>query len=180
MFDKSYPFKKLFVKDFRKNGHGYLVSKTTYTFRTEASVDYLIEVEEYQSNIFIIKFCPKKLKKHPKRFNILTGEHIMPRIVGTCIQVMLSIIKKNNLASFGFLGSNTIVFGKYSEGKEDTKRYRIYKYVVQNYIGEETFSHKTDKKNSTYLVINRNNGDCELIASRANKMFDSIFPSLTD
>lgn len=179
MFDNSYPFTKLFSKDL--GGKNHLKSKITYVFKIDNGESYLIEVEEYGHNIYIIKFCPKKLKRHPKRFNILTKENKMPQIVATCVQVMLQTLKKNPLANFGFLGSNTIDFSKrYVESKCETKRYRIYRYVMMNYLNEETFSHHMDSKNSTYLAINNKNENKDEILVKANKMFESLFPMLTD
>lgn len=180
MFDKPFPFTKLFSKDLKNKG-GYLTSKSTYSFRTESSVDYLIEVEEYHHDIYIIKFCQKKLKKHPKRFNVLTGECIMPKIVATCIQVMLQLLKKNPLANFGFLGSNTIIFGTGpNEPKEETKRFKIYRYAIVNLISEDVFVHHWDTKNSTYLVVNKKHENTDDIKEKANKMFDLLFPNLRD
>lgn len=178
MFDKPYIVTRKFAKELKGKGSGYLNSKTTYTFTTETGSDYLIEVEEYLHSIYVIKFCKKKLKNHPKRFNLLTSEHKMSKIVSTCIHLMLSILKKDDLASFGFLGSNTIIFGGRVEQKANTKRYRVYKYAVQNLIGEDFFSHHTDINNSTYLVLNKKHKDCNYVLEQANKMFDSIFPDL--
>lgn len=176
MFDNSFPFTKLFKKEVKGSGH--LKCRTTYEFSTPLE-KYIIESEEYKHNIHIIKFFPKRLKTNPKRFNILTGEKKMGHIVGTCIILILQILKKNPGANFGFLGSHTIDFKRqYEESRECTKRFKIYRYAVYSLIGEHVFAHEMDEKNSTYLLINRSNKDIEMIKKEANKMFDLIFPTL--
>lgn len=83
------------------------------------------------------------------------------------------------MANFGFLGSHTFDPKRfYEEGKECTKRFKIYRYAVYNLIGEEYFSHFMEEKNSTYLLINNKHEDVDLIKEQANIMFDTIFPSL--
>lgn len=176
MFDHSFPFTKHFTDKFQ--GGQYLKERTTYIFRTERE-KYHIEVEEYLFNIFIMKFYPSRLKKHPRRFNILTGEHKMSHIVATCIQLILQILKKNPMASFGFLGSHTFdAKRQFEESKECTKRFKVYRYAVYSLIGEEYFSHFMEERNSTYLLVNNKHEDVDLIREQADIMFDSIYPSL--
>jgi len=176
MFDNSFPFTKHFTDKFQ--GAQYLKERTTYIFKTQKE-KYHIEVEEYLFNIYVLKFFPARLKKHPRRFNVLTGENKMGKIVATCIQLILQILKKNPMANFGFLGSHTFDPKRfYEEGKECTKRFKIYRYAVYNLIGEEYFSHFMEEKNSTYLLINNKHEDVDLIKEQANIMFDTIFPSL--
>jgi hypothetical protein len=176
MFDNSFPLNFIFRKPFRKDG--YLVAKSTYAFSTP-SESYLLEVEEYKYDIYIIKFFPKRLKNNPKRFNVLTGENKLGGIIGTCIYLILQILKKSPMANFGFLGSHTIDFKReYEEKKECTKRFKIYRYAVFNLIGEEAFSHFMEEKNSTYLLVNNKHEDVDRIKDKADQMFDVVFPRL--
>ena len=156
----------------------HLIARSTYFFSTEGE-KYIIEVEEYSQNIFIIKFFPKRLKDNSKRFNMLTGENKMGKIVATCIQLVLQLLKKNRTASFGFIGSHTYDGKrKYEESKACTKRFRIYRYAVYGLIGEEAFTHYMEERNSTYLLVNNIHDDVDQVREKANSMFDEIFPTL--
>lgn len=176
MFDNPFPFTKHFTNKIKGGKH--LCERTTYTFNTTQE-KYFIEVEKYNLNIYIIKFFPTRLKKHPRRFNILTGENKMGHIVATCIQLILQILKRDPMANFGFLGSQTFDPKRnYEESKVCTKRFIIYRYAVYSLIGEEYFSHFMEEKNSTYLLVNNKHENPESIKDSANIMFDEIYPSL--
>jgi hypothetical protein len=178
MFDNSYPITRLFSKNIKNNK--YLKNKTTYSFNIEKS-KYLIEVEEYKCDVFIIKFCLASQKNNTKRFNMLTGQNKVGSIVATCIQVILQVLKRNNEANFGFIGSHTFdPKRKYEEKKECTKRFKIYRYAVYNLIGEESFTHFMEERNSTYLLVNNKLDNVDNVKNAANKMFDTIFPTLRD
>ncbi|MGN7990143.1 hypothetical protein ACTJKC_22570 [Pedobacter sp. 22226] len=63
MFDNSFPFTKHFTDKFQ--GAQYLKERTTYIFKTQKE-KYHLEVEEYLFNIYVLKFFPARLKKHPE------------------------------------------------------------------------------------------------------------------
>lgn len=176
MFENPYHFKKLFEK---KKSAKFLMSTTTYIFETSKNA-YLINAEHYRDGIFVIKYFLKKNKNNNKKYNLLTNEGACPRIIATCLHVMLSILKKHPKANFGFLGAHTVNLAqKYEEPRENTKRFRIYKYAIEAYFGTDAFTHFENIENSTYLVINNNiDGDIELVAQKANDMFLQIYPSL--
>jgi len=178
MFNSHYPFSFRFTKKYKK--HPSLKARTTYTFSTERE-GYIIECEEYLHGIYVIKFFPKRLRQNSKRFNALTNEYKTSRIIGTCVEVILSILKRNSKASFGFVGSHTFdPKRRYEEKRNCTKRFKIYRYAVFSLIGEETFSHFMDEKNSTFLLVNNNNSDITYIKKEADSMFDLIFPALDE
>lgn len=59
MFDSAYHFNKVGFQNAHQKK--YLVSVATYSFRTENQY-YLVEVERYKYDIFIIKYFQKKIK----------------------------------------------------------------------------------------------------------------------
>jgi hypothetical protein len=147
---------------------------TIYSFRT-SKYPYLIEVEKYPHNIYIIKFYRRANKGSKERFNLLTNEGKCSRIVGTCFSIFLDIYNKNPLASFGFVGSHTIDRSKGSiEPKNETKRFKIYRMAVFNYFGEETFSHFEDATNSVYLAISNKNKSVSKISDEASKILGEL------
>jgi hypothetical protein len=183
MFETSYHFHK--VGDQKPNNKKYLERLYTYSFRT-ASLNnkqkgrlYLIEVEKYAYNIYVIKYYPKYLKSSPKRFNILTGENKCSKIVGTCLQVMLQILSKDKFANFGFMGAHSVdPINNIEEDRHNTKRFRVYKQAIENLFGIELFSHYIDITNSTYIILNNNNDDHHNLIFNASMMFDDLFPEL--
>jgi hypothetical protein len=83
---------------------------------------------------------------------------------------MVSIYRKDPLASFGFIGSP-------SEGEQAaaTTRFRIYAYVMANFFPPEKFQHAEDRGKSIYAMFNRSNGDARLIEKievMANEVYD--------
>jgi hypothetical protein len=128
---------------------------TIYSFKTDL-YPYLIEVELYPLNIYVLKFYRRVHKRNKERFNLLSNEGKCSRIVATCFSIFLDIYNKNQLASFGFIGSYTIdkTTGNI-EPKKETKRFRIYRMAVFNFFGEQTFTHFEDQANSVYLVLER-------------------------
>jgi hypothetical protein len=109
----------------------------------------------------------------------LTNEFKCSKIVATCIMILKSILDKNENASFGFLGSNTIT-RDYRELRNETQRFRIYKGVMENLVGGTVFVHSMDLSNSTYLMVNKNNVSIDDFINRSKDMFDEIFPNLAD
>ena len=145
-----------------------------YSFRTE-SYPYLVEVERYAHNIYVLKFYRRKFKGAKERYNLMSNEYKCSRIVGTCFSIFMDIYTKNPLASFGFLGSHTIDRAKnIDEPKSETKRFRIYRQAVINYFGVETFTHFSDPQNSVYLAVSNKNKNVFKISDEANKILDIL------
>ena len=53
---------------------------------------------------------------------------------------MLDILAEKPLASFGFIGANTISNGE-SEGETNTQRFRIYTKLMLYFFAKTAFSH---------------------------------------
>ncbi|MES2875300.1 MAG: hypothetical protein V4708_16365 [Bacteroidota bacterium] len=176
MFETGYPVNKARVQ--QANNKKYLVSLSTYTFKTPKN-RYIIEVEKYLHDIYILKFFPKHLQGNKKRFNVLTKEYCCSKIVSTCIEVVLSILRKHPTAHFGFMGAHIVDPSRqYEEPKNETKRWRVYKYAFECLIGPESFTHIMDKQNSTYLILNNQVPGHDELKEKADKMFIDLFPDL--
>ena len=92
---------------------------------------------------------------------------------------MLSILKKNQTASFGFMGAHTINLAeRFEEQRSNTKRFRIYKYAIEELIGTESFTHFMNEENSTYLLVNNKVESIDLLSANADNMFIDIYPQL--
>jgi len=178
VFDSCYRFSKVGVD--KAHSKKFLKEGITYSFKTENSY-YLVEVEVYAFDIYVIKFFLKKHKRSPLKYNILTNENRCSKVVSTCIRIMLEIHHKNPFASFGFIGANTIDRQTgYEESMQTTKRFIVYRRAMFALFGTETFTHYVDAGHSAYLMISNKNDSVESIKESAKKMFDDIFPQLAD
>lgn len=117
-----------------------------------------MQVEEFTYNFYAIKFYPKELRNSRKRFSVHTNDFDVARIIRTCVNIMISLYRKDPLASFGFLGSA-------SEGEPTaaTRRFKIYAYVMANFFPPDKFQHAEHQAQSMYAMFNRNNQEPDLL-----------------
>ncbi len=155
MFDKPYIYKSV--------GHTKSVSEPylklyRYTFKCRFNHSYIICVEEYERDIFIVKFHLKNHKNSDKKYNLLTKLNDASRIIATNVKVMMDIYEKNPLASFGFIGANIInTETEEEEQKVSTKRFKVYSRVMYNLISPLKFTHYEYPDESAYLLLNKAN-----------------------
>jgi hypothetical protein len=173
MFDSGYKFA--------------LVSKTTisktlflrqriYSFRSLFRRYHAI-VEEYEHSVFIVKFFPVSHKLSDKKYNVIFNDYDAPRVIRTCIDIMLSIASENALSSFGFIGANTISDDFY-ENEINTQRFRIYRHIMLNFFKEDSFSHLEESSISAYLMVNKKNKNFVELTPKIVEMFQKIYPDL--
>lgn len=157
MFNKSYKWSKI---GYERNG--LFTGKDTeykifytYKFKVE-NIEYLSKIYAYGKNLFVVEFFLRKDKdsKKENKFGKLTHQHKASSIIFTCFDIMLSIMKENNLASFAFVGSSTVKDEILLE-KECTKRFRIYRYASINLLGDKSFEQFGDEKTNCYLIANK-------------------------
>lgn len=178
MFDSPYSHRKAEV---RKGALGNQIDHIIiYTFDT-AKCRYIVEVEHYSHNFYVVKYYPKKYRNYKYKFNLLTSEYICHSIIATCLRIIEEIMIRDPYANFGFVGSPTVIPEmNWKEGQSNTKRFRIYKYAFESYFGHEGFTHYMNIYSSGYLIINNANGDTDAIMVKADKMFVEIYPGLTE
>lgn len=109
---------------------------------------YIAIVEQYNNNVYAIKFYPREYKGSKNRYSILTNDFEPRTIVNTIIQIMLVYARKNDNSSFLFIGSGTP-----DEGNVNTKRFRFYKRMVAEYFDSSVFTHKEIAERSLYIMM---------------------------
>jgi hypothetical protein len=152
----GYPFKFVQQKKVRdSSGH---LSTHIFTFRSDQNgLKYVINIEEYDEELFAIKFYPKCLKRSDYRYNKIINKGDVINVLMTCVSIVPHILSKNKNASFGFVGSRTIDSRRvFVESYNENKRYRIYSELIKQVIGGRTFVHIEYEKISGYLLINKN------------------------
>ncbi len=81
---------------------------------------------------------------------------------------MTDYFDQNPFASFAIIGANSI-----GENKENTKRFRVYRRVMQNKFSPVQFNHFVLVKNSCYLMINTDNSE-PLLLDNIETMFKRV------
>lgn len=177
MFDSPFTHRK---SEVRRGANGNQIDYIIiYTFDTP-KCRYIVEVEHYAHNFYIIKYYPKKYRHYKYRFNLLTSEYVGYSIIATCLRVIEDILKGGPTANFGFVGSPTVIPEmNWKEGQSNTKRFRVYKYAFESYFGNEGFTHYMNIYSSGYLIINNIHGDTDRLMAIASEMFVEIYPGLT-
>ena len=85
---------------------GPLVCTQYFTFRTRKNRRYVVEAEQYQHHVYVLKYYPLALKASPNRFKLLVNDGDAFRILTTSTQIFLDICRRDPLASAGFVGGS--------------------------------------------------------------------------
>lgn len=148
MFDKSFDF--TYINHQPGGPSDDFLRVHTYKFHSEKEL-YLVRLEEYPFDVFAIKFYPKSFEDSPNKYRLLTNHGNPMPIIRTCINIMIDILNKFPGASLGFMGIEME-----NEHIGNTKRYRIYRQLMENFFSPVNFSHHVYIPQSIYLLLNRN------------------------
>jgi hypothetical protein len=122
------------------------------TFTSKYNQKYIVRVEEYEKqSLYAVKFYLKNHSLAENKYSISTNFGDAAVIVRTCIEIMLYFHKhKNPLASFVFIGA--------TDSKEtsdtNTKRFRVYKSIMEFHLTPKYFRHFAFEVQSLYLMLN--------------------------
>lgn len=178
MFDQPLAFRKVSIQ--HEVNDGFLIKTIKYTFDI-GKKRFIVDVEHYRQDFYIIKFYPKKFRHYQYRFNILTEDHRAARTISTCLYIIRDILTENKGGNFGFLGSPIYdPKTKTMEERANNKRFRIYKYAFENFFGTSTFTHYIDPRSSTYMIVNNRNPNPDQLMESASEMFTALYPDLNN
>lgn len=148
---------------------GPLVCTHYYTFRTRKNRRYVVEAEQYQHHVYVLKYYPLALKASPNRFKLLVNDGDAFRILTTCTQIFLDICRRDPVASAGFVGEALL-----GEGRANTKRFRVYLKMVTAFVGPTRFIHHPLPAISAYFLESRTNPEPEL-KEKVEQMFRELY-----
>jgi len=148
---------------------GPLVCTHYYTFRTRKNRRYMVEAEEYQHHVYVLKYYPLALKASPNRFKLLVNDGDAFRILTTCTQIFLDICRRDPAASAGFVGEALL-----GEERAITKRFRVYLKMVTAFVGPVRFIHHPLPAISAYFLESRDNPEPEL-KDKVEQMFRELY-----
>ncbi|GGB26360.1 hypothetical protein [Puia dinghuensis] len=175
MFNSSLPYVLLTVK--YESDRSFHIKTYVYRVTTPAG-NYIIHLEEYTRDTYVIKFFPARFKRNENRFHMISNDNVMQVVLGTALQIFVSCLKNNNRASLGFVATASFL-GQFREARENNQRFRLYKQIMQNFFGLKTFAHFVDVSNSTYLMANRSNQIPEFVAEM-QYAFSYLYPDMFD
>lgn len=128
--------------------------------------------------MFAIKFYLKAHRHSPDKYNLLTEEGDAPGVIRTVIDIAVGIYRENTKASFGFIGV-TKKADKTESSTSNTQRFRIYRYIIKNFFGGETWAHYEAESQSAYLMFNKTQGSEEAV-DRIFRMFREVYDEFRD
>ena len=143
------------------------VGEFLYRFKTEKKETYLVLVEEYVNQLFVVKFYLKAHQHSKNKYKELIckldscQEHkkdSVPRnsrkIIFTCMEVCRQLSEQYPLHSFAFIGCPKLGT---DETYENNQRFRIYGKIALTFVSNDNFRHYEDKKYSVFILINQAN-----------------------
>lgn len=147
----SYPF--YFIKYDYPPGD-VVRRKLLYRFRsTKSNYVYIVEVEQYEYDMYAVKFYPKQFRLSKHKYCLLTKTFEARKVINSCVMIMLDVYNKNSRASFGFVGARSLD----EKQSENVKRFRVYSKLMATYFSDTYFVHRENRKNNVYVMINRLN-----------------------
>ncbi len=155
MFTDSFPYRYInhqhFKEPFNSIWHNY-------SFTGKSKKRYIVVAEEFNYNVFAVKFYLQEHKSCEHKYQKLTGLNECSRVITTVAKIIIEIINKNPYASFVFIGSNSV-----GEDLKDTKRFRLYSQIIQNLVSPLLFEHHYSIHYSAYIMINRHRSENNLL-----------------
>lgn len=141
---------------------------------------YIVRAEYHLGDIFAVKFYAQQQRKSDYKYSKITNKGDIYNILVTIARLIPELLPKYPNASFGFTGARSVDLKvRRVENHINNQRFRVYKEIVSNLIGSETFSHFEYEKISGYLLIN-NNTDTQLKEREIIEMFSRNYNDLPD
>ena len=139
---------------------------------------YIVELEHFAQNLQAIKFYPKDFRHSPHKYELLTNDYEPRKIVFSCFEIMRRILEKDKTVSFAFVAASDIEESKKARGYN--RRFRLYRALVTQYFGYDTFAQIHDSNNRVYLMLNNNmiaNGKLSVgeLIDNINEIFEGEF-----
>lgn len=147
------------------------------TFDDHHHHTYIVHVEEYQYEVYVLKFYLKNHRLSPKKYQLITGFGCPSRVIYTCVCIMIDEFykKRNPYASFGFIGAQLPEESEKGD-HANTKRFRLYRKIMAGKISDIYFEHKEYPAKSAYLMLNRERKQTLI---HIEKLFQQVYPTLS-
>ena len=174
MFDTSYKFRSIHHNKIKIGQFDVIQHKLT--FCCKKNQQYIVHVDEFRHNLYIISFYLKSQRFSEKtRYKIKSNLNIPAGIIRSCINILIEFYKKYPFASFGFVGERS----KDEDADCITKRFKVYSKVVKNFISPIDFNHYAFPDKNVYLLLNKDNMESDIL-KKIEAIFDELIESPTE
>lgn len=148
---EGYPF--VFQMIDRSGIDDLLIETLQYRFKsTKSHHTYIVRVERYQEHAYCLKFFDKANMNSRLKFSLRTNTFEPRTIFYTLFHIMLDVLKRDNKASFFFVGAED----ENDELGKATRRFRVYKRFTTSIVSERLFEHYAIENESLYILVNKN------------------------
>ncbi len=161
-----------------------LIKELKYSFKNKYNLQYIVNVEQYEYDIFVVKFHLADHSNSKWRYSHLTNQRDARRIIYTCVDIGEEIHSQYPNASFGFIGNPTKKEIK-TKAFRNTKRYRVYQNFAKFFFDPSLFEHIYNIEKSTYILLNKkkiaqnkNLLDCVITMFETHYDIDNIYSGL--
>lgn len=142
-----YNFKFICTNNVNKKG---FVKDHIFTFTNAKKERFQANLHEYDIGLFAVKFYAKKHRYSRDRFSLKTNNGDAITVLKTMVAIILYALKQYPNHSFCFIGNASD-----GESVNQTKRFKVYKKLMQRYFSPNNFSHNNNPEISFYSMINR-------------------------
>lgn len=171
-----------FIQTHRVPRHDKTGHVRSYIFKFHSPITklhYVLTADLHQHDFFAIKFYAKQHKALDNRYSKITNKGDIVNILVTCAKTIPYFLNIFPNASFGLIGSRTIDFyADKVEGVSNNQRFRVYSYHLTQLIGHKTFEHRTYNEASSYILLNKNIPDLNLLESDIKSMIINTYPDI--
>lgn len=146
----GYPF--IFQMIDRDDADELLVETLQYRFKSEKSHHtYIVRVEKYHQHAYCIKFFDKANRNSRQKFSLRTNTFEPRTIFYTIFHILLDVLKRDDKASFFFIGAEDErdVLGS------STRRFKVYFRFVTSIVSDRLFAHFPVEDESLYILVNK-------------------------
>ena len=146
----GYPF--IFQMIDKSESDEYLIQTLQYRFKSEKSHHaYIVRVECYKKHAYCVKFFDKANINSKNKFSLRSNTFEVRTILYTMFHIMLDVLKRDEKASFFFIGAE-------DEKDQDgmvSRRFRLYRRFVLSTVSDDKFEHFRRNDLSLYILVNK-------------------------
>lgn len=111
---------------------------------------YTVRIERYINGLHCVKFFDTTDSQSTGDFSHLSFTFEPRKIFRTIVDIVLEVLRENELASFLFIGASD---GRDIKGTP-TRRYRVYKLYLSDFDLREWFERADYERYSMYVLVN--------------------------
>lgn len=150
LMSDGYPF--IFQMIDKSESDEYLIQTLQYRFKSDKSHHaYIVRVESYKKHAYCVKFFDKANINSKNKFSIRSNTFEARTILYTMFHIMLDVLKRDEKASFFFIGAE-------DEKDQDgmvSRRFRLYRRFVLSTVSDDKFEHFRRNDLSLYILVNK-------------------------